>query len=127
MKLLVECRFTIPVEVPDGPDYDAHFDIEENHCPGTGIVGSALDAHIKAHDAASTCWACALGGECKIIIPGWLCRECAAHCEVLTKVGPDASMICPVCGKRIKRYEGAMPSATWHAAMNALGRGTGTG
>lgn len=63
----VKCTFTLPVEVPDDPDYDAHFDTEDNHCPGTGLVGSALMEHMEKHDKSSTCWACALGGKCKII------------------------------------------------------------
>lgn len=63
----VKCTFTIPIEVPDDPEYDEMFDIEENHCPGTGLVGSAIDAHIKKHDEQNTCWACALGGTNEIV------------------------------------------------------------
>lgn len=63
----VKCTFVIPVEVPDDPDYNEVFDIEINHCPGTGLVGVALDEHIKKHDEQHTCWACALDGKCEIV------------------------------------------------------------
>lgn len=65
-KILVKCAFTIPVEVPDSIKYDAHFDIEQNHCPGTGLVGDTLAAHMAAAEAMGCCWACALGGTCEI-------------------------------------------------------------
>lgn len=67
MKLKVKCEFVIEVEVPDDPEFDATFYIEDNNCPGTGIVGAALDAHIAACDSKGTCWACALDGTCKIL------------------------------------------------------------
>lgn len=67
MKILVKCTFVIPVEVPDDPDYSVHFDIEDNHCPGTGLVGSALDEIMEKHREKSTCWACALQGKNEII------------------------------------------------------------
>ena len=63
----VRCTYVLPVEVPDASDYDAYFDIEENHCPGTGLVGAALEEHMKSHEKRSTCWACALGGTCEIV------------------------------------------------------------
>ena len=65
----VHCSFTIPVEVPDDPEYDPVFDLEENHCPGTGRIGQALDKHIERCDAAGICWACNLGAENKIVKP----------------------------------------------------------
>ncbi|MHB9004520.1 MAG: hypothetical protein ACYC6C_10740 [Coriobacteriia bacterium] len=66
-RIKVRCSFVVDVEVPDDPDYDAHFDIEGNHCPGTGVVGAAFDqAYAKAH-AGGTCWACALQGKNEII------------------------------------------------------------
>lgn len=68
MTIQVKCTFIIPVEVPDDPDYPLQFDIEENHCPGTGLVGAALMEHIAKHEEASTCWACALQGECEIVV-----------------------------------------------------------
>lgn len=64
----VEVTFTIPVKVPDDdPKYDVYFDIEENHCPGTGRVGTAIDKHIKDHEKCKSCWACALGAKNKIV------------------------------------------------------------
>lgn len=67
-KIKVKVTFTIPVEVPDDVEgYDEVFDIEENHCPGTGIVGMAIDQHIKEFGKNSMCWACALDGKCEIV------------------------------------------------------------
>lgn len=64
----VRCTFEIEVEVPvETDDYCAEFMIEENGCPGTGVVGSALDRHIDDCNAKGICWACALGGENKIV------------------------------------------------------------
>lgn len=70
MIVQVKCTFIIPVEVSNDKDFDLHFAIEDNGCPGTGAVGKALDEHIKQHEAASTCWACALQAECQIVSPG---------------------------------------------------------
>lgn len=70
MKIInVKVTFTVPVEVPDTPEYKEImvFDIEENHCPGTGLVGIAIDKLIKEHEANDTCWACAVNGENEII------------------------------------------------------------
>jgi hypothetical protein len=67
MKIKVRCSYTIEVEVSDHPDYDAQFDIEESHCPGTGVVGAAFDAHRARCDAAGVCWACNLGGKNEIV------------------------------------------------------------
>jgi hypothetical protein len=66
----VKCTFIIPVDVPDdyyNDDFTPEFDIEENHCPGTGIVGAALDKLIEEHNKSSTCWACSVGGKCEIV------------------------------------------------------------
>ncbi|HTG95736.1 MAG TPA: hypothetical protein VL866_24255 [Pyrinomonadaceae bacterium] len=65
----VRCTFIIPVEVPDDPSYDAVFDIEENHCPGTGRVGAgaAIERYIDECGEQGICWACALGEENKIV------------------------------------------------------------
>ena len=67
MKINVKCTLTVPVEVPDNPDYSVNFDIEENHCPGTGLVGAAIDKIIKEMNEKGFCWACALGGKCEIV------------------------------------------------------------
>lgn len=65
MKVKVRCSFVIEVEIAD--DLDPKFVIEENGCPGTGIVGSTLDAHMDKCDVDGVCWACALQGKNEII------------------------------------------------------------
>lgn len=65
--IYVRCTFTIPVEVPVDPEYNAKFDIEENHCPGTGRVVAALDKLREQFDSESVCWACNLDGKNEII------------------------------------------------------------
>lgn len=67
MKLLVKCTLIVPVEVPDDPDYNVHFDIEENHCPGTGFVGAEIDKIMSDADKKSICWACNLQGKNEIL------------------------------------------------------------
>ena len=69
MKIKVRCTYFIEVEVPDDPDYDAHFDIAVNHCPGTGRVGAAFDDNYERADLLGVCWACALGGKNEIVVP----------------------------------------------------------
>lgn len=67
-KVVVECRLTVAVEVPD--DWDdgrVLFHLEENGCPGTREVGAALGAAIEEHERKQTCWACALGGENRVV------------------------------------------------------------
>lgn len=66
MKVLVKCTFTIEVEVPDN-HHDPKFAIEENGCPGTGLVGVAFAKHLEAHESKMTCWACALQAKCEIV------------------------------------------------------------
>lgn len=56
----VEVTFRIDVQVPDDPEYDAEWDLEENHCAGTGRVGAAFDEHYRKHEAG--CWSCGLKG-----------------------------------------------------------------
>ena len=74
MKVRVECRFIIEIDAPDEvldadglPEYPLYFDIEDNHCPGTGLVGAALDRVMERAEEEGWCWACALGGTCKIV------------------------------------------------------------
>lgn len=69
MKIYVQCTLTVPVEVPDDPEYDSKFDIEENHCPGTGLVGQAIDKAMEEAKVQGVCWACNLHGSNKIIQP----------------------------------------------------------
>ena len=68
-KLKVMCSFIVEVEVPDDEEdgYSASFDIEENHCPGTGIVGAAVDALMKRAKEQGTCWACTSEGQNEIL------------------------------------------------------------
>jgi len=63
----VRVSFVIEVEIPDG--VDPIFAVEVNGCAGTGFVGAALQKHMRKHIESSTCWACALDGECKILEP----------------------------------------------------------
>ena len=65
----VKITLTLPVEVPDTTEYDdiMFFDIEENHCPGTGLVGIAFDRHLEKFKDTGMCWACALDGKNEII------------------------------------------------------------
>lgn len=62
-KIKVLCSYVLEIEVPEDEEdgYDAEFDIEENHCPGTGRVGAALKERMEACDKSSTCWACPEG------------------------------------------------------------------
>lgn len=48
-------------------DHDVHHMIEENGCPGTGLVGATLERIMDLHDIEGTCWACALQGDNKIV------------------------------------------------------------
>lgn len=64
----VRCTYFVEVEFPDDDDDDfIYFDIEDNHCPGTGRVGAATDKLMDLHNEQSTCWACAARGSNKII------------------------------------------------------------
>ena len=67
MKLLVKCTLLVPIEVPDNEDYSPHFDIEDNHCPGTGIVGRAIQDVMEECERKRICWACKLQGENLIV------------------------------------------------------------
>lgn len=64
----VRVTMTIPVEIPDGLEgYDEIFDIEDNHCAGTGLVGIAISQIIKECDSKGFCWGCAVDSRCEII------------------------------------------------------------
>lgn len=67
MKILVKATLFVPIEVPDDPEYSVHFDIEENHCPGTGIVGAAIDRMMEKCNEKSVCWACNFQGTNEIV------------------------------------------------------------
>ena len=67
-KYRVLCTFEVEVELPD--DCDAVFQIEENGCPGTGVVGNALYAcmdECEPEGGGAICWACKLNGKNTII------------------------------------------------------------
>lgn len=64
-KVKVRCTFEIEVNVEDNEN--SYFFIEENGCPGTGIVGSALNKIIDKADKEHWCWACYLNGKNEII------------------------------------------------------------
>lgn len=69
-KIIVRCTLDVPIEVDDNhydDEFTAEFDLEDNHCPGTGLVGVAIDEAIKKGDKNGFCWACALKGKCEII------------------------------------------------------------
>lgn len=109
-RVLVECRFEIWVDYHDY-DIDLVFDIEENHCPGTGNVGAALDRCMEEHEEASTCWACALNGSNKILkvesymgTPRYKCRDCLGngfgpmvHRDIWSAYGCGDGLLCQGC------------------------------
>lgn len=51
----------------DTDDHTIQFDIEENHCPGTGRVGSAVDKMIEEHETTGHCAWCNHQGTNKIM------------------------------------------------------------
>jgi len=67
VKILVKCTLIVPVEVPADPDYNLHFDIEDNHCPGTGFVGAAIEKMMDKCREKSVCWACNFQGKNEIV------------------------------------------------------------
>lgn len=50
--------FEMDIPIPDDPDYDAEFDIDENHCLGTGRPGLAFDRMRDWFADRNGCWAC---------------------------------------------------------------------
>ncbi len=91
MKIKVLCLYVVEVEVPDDPEYDAPFDIEENHCPGTGLVGVALEEQIHRCDKKGVCWACPHGSN--IILTeeraAVLAKRFTSQRDVLSILFPD--------------------------------------
>jgi hypothetical protein len=67
MIVRLKATFYLDVEVPDDPNYNAEFDLVENHCLDTGLPGKALRELMAKHDALGTCWACASGAELRIV------------------------------------------------------------
>lgn len=64
---MVKCTLLVPVEIPGDENYNMYFDIEENHCPGTGLVGSVIREEIEKGDEKCYCWACKFEGKNEII------------------------------------------------------------
>jgi hypothetical protein len=64
-RITVQCTVEVVVELED--DIDEEFMIEENSCPGTGIVGNAVDRAIEYGEEHGVCWACNLKGQNKIL------------------------------------------------------------
>lgn len=98
--LVVECKFVIEIPWDHEPQYstDEHirFVIEENSCPGTGSVGGELDDLIQVADENEICWACALGGENKLLaIEDREPRNYAKEIKFRERKTP---MDCPACG-----------------------------
>lgn len=69
MKVLVKCTLMVPVEVPDHWKEDNHylFAIEDNGCPGTSFVGTAIQDMITHCDDKNICWACNFQGENEVV------------------------------------------------------------
>lgn len=67
MKVKVMCSYTITVDIPESMRNNLHFYIEDNHCPGTVEMGAEIERIMREQKAKSCCWACAVGGECKIL------------------------------------------------------------
>ena len=68
MKIKVKCEFVLEVEVPDDlTPAQVHFVIEDNGCPGTGAVWTALKAALTESEESDICWACKLGGKNTIV------------------------------------------------------------
>jgi len=67
MKLKVKCTLEVEIELPDDTGDHMFFMIEENSCPGTGVVGAAIDLAIEHAESNGVCWACNLRGKNKII------------------------------------------------------------
>ena len=70
-KVKVKATIFVEVDFPDdATDDHIRFVLEENGCPGTGSVGSAIEMAMIEHEEQSTCWACALQGENEIVSIG---------------------------------------------------------
>ena len=68
IKIKVRCILEVVVELPEGETIESmQYRIEENGCPGTGIVGAAIDNAYEHGKENSVCWACNLSGRNEII------------------------------------------------------------
>ena len=68
IRVRVQCTIEVPVLIED-PEYAENlgFHIEENGCPGTGIVGAAIERAMVEAESQGVCWACRLNGVNKIV------------------------------------------------------------
>ena len=71
-RVKVQCTLIVEVDFPDGiEDKEGfggpHFVIEDNGCPGSGIVGMEIEKVMREEESKSCCWACALHGKNKIL------------------------------------------------------------
>lgn len=68
MKRKVRVTFDLEVNQHDDMDEDTfRFMIEENGCPGSGIVGAAIDRLIREADSKGVCWGCNVNGSVKVL------------------------------------------------------------
>lgn len=65
MKVRVRCSFEVDIELDD--DVDPWFCIEDNGCPGSGPVGTAVEEVIARGHEDGYCWACKRAGENVIV------------------------------------------------------------
>lgn len=70
MKVRVRATVEVEVEFEDHPNFDPIFHVEENGCPGSGAVGSAIERKIRESRQSSVCWACPWGENKVIAING---------------------------------------------------------
>ena len=63
VEVTVQISALVTVVYPDGTDdHTILFDIEDNHCPGTGIVGLAVNNLFKKNEESDYCEWCNHGG-----------------------------------------------------------------
>lgn len=79
-KVTVLCSFIVEVELTDEQYERRHFVIEDNGCPGTGVVGAKIIEAMAECDEQGICWACKLSGQNRIILDTGECR----HVEMKT-------------------------------------------
>jgi hypothetical protein len=78
-RIKVMCSFFVEVELTDEQYERRYFIIEDNGCPGTGIVGAAVQAAMDVDDGF--CWACRLAGQNRIVHDG---SDPCRHTEMKT-------------------------------------------
>lgn len=67
-KVRVQCTYEIVIEVDAAmTEEEVKFYVEENGCPGTGSMGAEIDRVMAAAEERGFCWACNVGGECKVL------------------------------------------------------------